>query len=249
MGMKAIILCAGYAMRMHPITMNFPKSLLSIDDKEIVSHLVEHLESSKKVDSVHIITNSKFHKYFKLWADASNFLIPVSIIDDNTTSNAERLGAVGDLNYAIKAGAIDDDIIVLAGDNLVSFDMKEFIEFFENMKKPIIAVHDLKDKELISKKKGCVVVGDNNKVVHFEEKPAKPRSTITAPPFYIYPKLVLPLIQKYLDEGNNPDAPGHFLEWLHKVVDVHAFHIAEQYDIGTVESNNKVNSMFDISLE
>ncbi len=240
--MQAIILCAGYATRLYPITVNFPKPLLTVARKEISTHLIEALEATGKVDKINIITNSKFYPHFKIWAGSCNQC--VNIIDDKTNSEEKRLGAIGDLRFAIESANIDDDIIVLAGDNLVSFNLMKFIKFFEEKQAPIMAAYDIEDKKLIAKKKGCVLMNDKNKIIDFEEKPKEPKSTLACPPFYIYPKSSLKLIKEYLDQGNNPDAPGSFVEWLHKKQDIFVFEIQNQYEIGSVESYNQVNNIF-----
>jgi len=244
--MKAIVLCASYATRLYPITKNFPKPLLKIAGKEIITYLVDQLNKTGLIDHIYVVVNSKFHKFFKIWVNSVDSNVPITIYDDMTSSNDDRLGAIGDLNFALNKGQINDDIIVLPGDNLYQFDIKELIDFFYEKKSAVIAAHDMKDIEKLSKKFSSVDFDKNGRVNYFEEKPENPKTSMTCPAFYIFPKNFSSKIIDYLAEGNNPDAPGYLIKWLYKKEEVYAFLVKEgRYDIGNIESYNKTNKIFE----
>jgi len=243
--MKAIILCAGYGTRLYPITKNFPKSLLLVARKEIISYLVEKLNIKKQVDHIYIAVNSKFFYFFKNWDGHVKSNIPISIIDNKTTHDEEKLGSIGDLQYVIENAHIKDDVLVLPGDNLYEFDISELVDFFHKKKAPVIAAYDMKDKEKIKNNFSSLDFDSKGKVTYFEEKPKNPRTSITCPAFYIYPKDFLGKVKEYLEAGNNPDAPGHFVEWAYKDNPIYAYLVKEdRYDIGTIDSYNETNKIF-----
>jgi glucose-1-phosphate thymidylyltransferase len=244
--MKAIILCAGYATRLYPITKNFPKPLLTIARKEIITHLVEKINEIKIIDQIYVVVNSKFYIFFKNWADYLNNTKPITIIDDKTTDNENRLGAIGDLNYVINKAMIRDDILVLPGDNLYEFDINNLIEYFIRKRSPVIAAYDMKNIDKIRNTFSSVAFDNEGRVTYFEEKPENPKSTFTCPAFYIYPKDFIPKIYDYLFEKNNPDAPGNLIKWAYPKETIYAYHVKEdRYDIGNIESYNETNKIFE----
>ncbi|WP_440898019.1 nucleotidyltransferase family protein [Amphibacillus sp. Q70] len=242
--MKAIILAAGYATRLYPLTKNKAKPLLELSGKPILDHIMEKLERVSVIDQVFIVTNEKFAKSFSEWSQLYQGNKIATVINDHTTSNDNRLGAIADIQYVIKKQKIEEDIMVLAGDNLFDFNLKDFVDFYQDMKSDCITVHELNDFNELQKT-GVVEVDRNFLVTSFEEKPEKPKSNLAGPPFYIYQSETLPLIAQYLDQGNNPDAPGHFIPWLigHKAVYAYKFE-GLRYDIGTIESYRKAQKLF-----
>jgi len=242
---NAIVLAAGYATRLYPITVNFPKPLLTVARKEIMTRLIEKIEETN-IDEISIITNARFYSIFESWKGNQNSRIPIHIINDLTTSNETRLGAVGDLNYAINKGSIDDDLLVIPGDNIFDFSFNTLIEFFIQKQAPVIAVSDMKNKDAIKKRYSSVVLDGKGKVISFEEKPENPKSTLTCPAFFILPRDHLELVSEYLYQGHNPDAPGHFLQWLCSAMPVYGLLLQEKrYDIGNIESYNEANKLFE----
>ena len=233
--MKGILLAAGYATRLFPLTENFPKPLLPINGKPMINYIIKKIEDLG-VDEVHVVTNSRFYEHFTKWAETYNGASKVVIVNDKTTSNDDRLGAIGDIQYTIEQGNIDEDIVVIGGDNLFKFTLDNAHQLFNEKRKTTIVAYDVKDIEL-AKKYGVIEVDENNKVVSFEEKPSQPKSTLCAICVYFYPKEILPRIKEYLDAGNNKDAPGNLPAWLVKNDEVYGIGYDESwYDIGGFES-------------
>jgi glucose-1-phosphate thymidylyltransferase len=239
----AIVLAAGYGTRLHPLTLNKPKPLLEVAGKPMIEHIISKLEELDVINKIYIVTNDKFEQNFKKWLHNFNAEKPIEIINDGTKSNEDRLGALGDVHHVITIKKIDNDLIVIAGDNLFEFSLLDVINLFEKKESDIVVLYDVKDFEL-AKHYGVVDVKDNI-VTHFEEKPISPKSTLVSTGIYVFPKKTLQLIKKYIGQGNNPDKSGSFIEWLHKRDDVYAY-ITERawYDIGNLEQLEKADKHF-----
>lgn len=234
--MKCILLAAGYATRLYPLTENMPKALLKLGDKTILDMVIEKIDEVGEVDDIYIVTNAKFYENFAGWAESYTGPKKVKVLNDNTTSNDNRLGAIGDLKFVIDKENIDDEILVMASDNIFGFPLTDFTNAYAEKKSDMICAHKIENKAELHTM-GVVELDSNNKVISFEEKPESPRSDLGVPPFYLYKRETLALIDKYLAEGNNPDAPGHFVPWLITQTDVYAYVFdATRIDIGTVES-------------
>src|SRR5690554_726827 len=243
--MKCIILAAGYATRLYPLTKNKPKPLLKVGDKAILEHLLINLGKVKEADRVYIVTNQKFYNHFTNWVRSYTYQKEIKVVNDGTTSNEDRLGAIADLFYVLTQEKIRDDILVMAGDNLFSFELSEFVRFQKKVKADCITCHQWDDIEEL-KKTGVIEIDDNKKVFSFVEKPAHPKSKLAVPPVYIYKKETIPLLGQYLEEGHNPDAPGNFIPWLIKKKHVYAYQFAGyRYDIGTIDSYKKVQAVYE----
>jgi len=228
--MKAIILCAGYATRLYPLTINTPKPLLDITGKPMIEHILLKLYEINNLSEIFIVTNNKFCTHFNKWLKNYKTDIKIKIINDNTNSNEDRLGAVGDINLVIKKENINEDVIVIGGDNLFELSLKEFIGFAEN--KPAIASHDINNLEL-AKQLGILSIDQNNKITNFEEKPENPKSTLAATCIYFLPLDIVKMIEQYVKKGNPTDKPGHFIQWLYKKTEVYSFVTKEKwFDIG-----------------
>ena len=242
--MKCLILAAGYATRLYPLTKSTPKPLLEVAGKSILERLLDKISVIGKIDHVYIVTNSRFSHAFKEWAGKYIYNKPITVIDDGTTSNENRLGAIGDIQYVIEDAKIDDDLMILAGDNLFEFDLRDFEQFFTDKNADVITAYEVNDVNL-RRRVGIVELNSSARVLSFEEKPQEPRSPWGVPALYIYRQDTLPLIEKYLQEGNNPDAPGHFIPWLIKHKPVFAFQFKGQWhDIGTLESYKEAQVVF-----
>lgn len=242
--MKCIILAAGYATRLYPLTKNKAKPLLEIAGKPILNHIIEKVEKIELIDHVFIVTNEKFTPSFQDWSLRYKGDKQITIVNDHTTTNDNRLGAIADMQYVLDHHDVKDDLLVLAGDNLFEFELKDFVTFFEKVDADCITVHELDDVEEM-KQTGIVVIDEDKQVRSFIEKPEEPASNLAAPPFYLYKKKTLPLVNQYLIEGNNPDAPGNFIPWLiqHKSVFAYQFE-GKRYDIGTIESYERAQKLF-----
>ncbi len=245
--MKAIILAAGYATRLYPLTQNFPKPLLKVGGRTILDHLVNQLKNISDIDGTYVVTNRRFYGHFADWARANRAIktgVETEILDDGTTSNDNRLGAVGDIQFAIEARDITDDVLILAADNILLFSLQKLVNIFKSNPVSHIAVRHNSDYD-DRKRRGNVLLDEDNRVVQFIEKPDRPISEWSASPVYIYPASILPRFKEYIANGGNPDAPGHFLEWLHTCETVYAYDIeGGVLDIGNRESLADARAFF-----
>lgn len=240
--MKCLILAAGYATRLYPLTENFPKPLLKVKDKAILDYLIEDIDSLKIVDEFVVISNSKFYKIFKDWADKKEQ--NVIVLDDGTSSNETRLGAVKDIEFAIDKLSINDEILVIAGDNLLDFSLTKFIKYAkEKDATSIMRYYEPSTEKL--KKCGVATVDETDKVIKLVEKPENPESHYACPPFYYYPARDVKLVKKGIEEGCKTDAPGSFIAWLSTKTTVYAMEMpGSRYDIGNLESYEKVQKEY-----
>ncbi|MDR1317939.1 MAG: response regulator [Spirochaetales bacterium] len=243
--MKALILAAGYATRMYPLTRDIPKPLLDISGRTILDRLLDKLEKALEIDECIIVSNAKFYNQFQEWAGSRRFPRPLVILSDGSASNDERLGAVADIRFCIHEKKIDDDLMVLAGDNLFDFELSCFAAFFRSNGHDCIATHKLDNREQLQRT-GVIEVDAEWNVLSFEEKPAEPKTSFAVPPFYIYRRDTLPLFDTYLEEGQNADAPGNFIPWLIKKKPVAAFFFTgRRYDVGSLETYETIRKTFD----
>lgn len=241
--MDAIILAGGYATRLYPLTENTPKPLLNVAGKPIIEYIIKKLEQIDLVNKIYIVTNDKFEQHFKKWLSNFDAERPIEVVNDGTKSNEDRLGALGDVHYVINLKNLDNDIIVIAGDNLFEVPLADVVNFFRKRKSNIIVLHDVRDFEL-AKNYGIVEIS-NNIVVNFEEKPASPKSTLASTGIYLFPKRTISLIKKYIAQGNNSDRTGIFIEWLHKRDIVYSYVTDKKwYDIGSIEQLEKANKYY-----
>jgi len=243
--MKCIILAAGYATRLYPLTENFPKPLLKIKNKTIIDWLIDDIETSNKIDEYIIISNHKFVEHFIKWKEEKVIDTKITIIDDGTIDNDNRLGAVADINLAIQSLSLDDDLLVIAGDNVLDFSLNNFINYFEIKNTTCIMRYYESDINKI-KKSASVKFDENDLVLEMVEKPSNPESNFCVPPFYIYCRKDVEMVDKALNNGCNPDAPGSFINWLYDKSDVHTMEMpGKRYDIGNIESYNLVNDIYE----
>ena len=245
--MNVLILAAGYATRLYPLTRNKAKPLLEIAGKPMIERLVDHLASVPGLQTVFIVTNNKFAADFQDWANRYQERQPkirFQIINDGSTSDEDKLGAIGDINLVLtRENLSEDDLLVIAGDNLFSEPLTEFVEFAKTTE-ATVALFDVGSLEAI-KKYASVTVDREAVITEFVEKPPEPKSTMAAIALYYYSRAVLPLFKTYLAEGNNPDQPGRFLQWLYPRKPVKTFPIKGLWlDIGSKETLEKANQIF-----
>lgn len=238
--MKCLILAAGYATRLYPLTENFPKPLLSVAGKTILDRLLEGLGDTE-IDEFVVISNHKFVDHFSAWAKSHR---KVTVVDDGTCTNEERLGAVRDLEFTVKTLGIDEDILVVAGDNVLDFPLSTFVKFAVSKGTSCVMCHE--ENDLKRKQKTAIITVDNaNRITSYEEKPSVPRGNLAVPPFYYYTAADIGCISEALETGCNPDAPGSFAAWLRGRVPIHAFFMpGRRYDIGDMESYKSVSCLF-----
>ena len=241
--MKAVILAAGYATRLYPLTLNRPKALLDVAGRPMVEHLLERLGEVEGLDGIYLVTNSKFADAFREWA-AGWEGADVQIVDDGTVDEETKLGAIGDLELTIREAGIDDDLMVLAGDNLFSESLAPFGDFVAAKGGPVLGVYDVGDLEAI-RRYNAIELDEDDRLTFFEEKPAEPRSTLTGIALYFYPRDSLGLVREYLEAGNNADQPGRLVQWLYPRVPVYAWRVPGRwYDIGSAETLAEADAAF-----
>ena len=241
--MKALILAAGYATRLYPLTLDRPKALLHVGGKPMLDHLMEQLEQVEGLDEVYVVTNSKFAGAFREWAAARSGL-PLRIIDDGTVDDDSKLGAIGDLDLTIREAELDDDLIVLAGDNLFSESIAPFPVFALGKGGPALGVYDVGDLDTI-RRYSVIELDDDDRVTRLEEKPERPRSTLAGIALYFYPRSALRYVREYLEDGNNPDQPGRLVQWLYPRTAVYGWRVPGRwFDVGSKETLAEADRAF-----
>ena len=256
--MKCLILAAGYATRLYPLTENFPKPLLAVGEKTILDWLVDDIVTIGAIDEFVVISNHKFARHFEDWAKEKEFLLGQSpeasnaafgapkftVVDDGTSTNETRLGAVRDIQYAVDKLHISDDMLVIAGDNILDFSFAGFLKFAKEKGTSCVMCHE--ENELAKQQKTAIITKDENDLINsYEEKPREPKGNLAVPPFYFYRAEDAARIPEALENGCNADAPGSFAAWLSRKTNVHAWVMpGKRYDIGDVKSYEYVKSVF-----
>jgi glucose-1-phosphate thymidylyltransferase len=244
--MKCLLLGAGYATRLYPLTKDRPKPLLPVAGVPILQRLCEQVLKVRAVDHVYLVTNHRFAPQYYHWLrdyqSQRALPVPLEIFDDLSTSPEDRLGAIGDIDFVVRNAKIDDDLLVLAGDNLFQFPLQGFVDAVP-AGGTAVCLKDLKSKKLVSLY-GAVEVDRKGRVTDFEEKPPRPRTTLVSIGVYLFGRAHLPLFRQYLEEGCRKDAPGFYLQWLHPKVEVRGHVVdGEWFDIGDIDSYNLANEM------
>ena len=230
--MKALILAAGYATRLRPLTDTWAKELLPLGGRPIIDRILDAVDAVDEVEEVHVVTNARKAPAFRAWAEGRD----VVVHDDRTSSNDDRLGAIGDMQFVVAAAGIDDHLLVIAGDNLFAFDLRDYVEFWRGKgRASAVAVRDVGSRELASHY-GVVALDGEGRVTEFVEKPADPQSTLAAIATYLYHREHVPLIRDYLASGESADQPGRFAAWLQQREPVYGWVFdSTWYDIGNHE--------------
>lgn len=242
--MKNIVIAAGYATRLGELTRNFPKPLLKIGESTILGRMLDDIDRIDDITEHIIVTNHKFAHIFEQWAAEQNYQKPVTIVDDGTETNETRLGAVCDLLYAMKQYAIDEDLLVVAADNLLFFSFQEFVDFAKEKQTSCIMCHEQPSIEKLQRT-GVVVLDDNMKVLEMAEKPQKPKTHWAVPPFYIYLKKDLDLVRHSVENGCGKDAPGNLAHYMVEKTVMHAWPMsAGRFDIGSLDTYKEACEKF-----
>ncbi len=234
--MKAIILAAGYATRLYPLTENTPKPLIQVQGKPIIDYIVEKLQQAS-IDDIIVVTNDKFYRHFQEWSHGR-----YTVVNDGTLTNETRLGAIGDINHVVTTQGIDDDLLVIAGDNLFSFDITDFVGFFRRKDSTIVAVYDTQNPALIANRLGCVEVDNDNKILGFEEKPEQPKTTLAATACYLFPRKHLHYVKEAMQR--HTDRPGELVKFISERESAYGYRFTGYwFDIGTHDEYARVNKV------
>ena len=232
--MKCILLCAGYATRLYPLTLDRPKPLLPVAGKPMIEHILDKIKDIEDIDEILIVTNNKFFNNFRSWKRKYSFSKPIKILNDNTNSNDDRLGAVGDIHHVIEKEGIEENILVIGGDNIFKFDLKEMFGYFRQKNESVIALYDIKDKSSAAERLGVVELDENNMITNFEEKPKEPKTSLVSTACYILSEHDVELLKKSFSEGKKHDNIGEFIKILIDHKDVYGLIFEEKwFDIGT----------------
>jgi glucose-1-phosphate thymidylyltransferase len=245
--MNVLILAAGYATRLYPLTLNKAKPLLEVAGKPMIEWVLDNLAPVPDLERIYVVTNSKFAKDFQEWSASYRSRHPkmnLKIINDGSNSDSDKLGAIGDINLVIsREQLIDHDLIVVAGDNLFSEPLTGFVESARGSK-AMLAIYDVGDLEAI-KKYSNITINEDGIITHFEEKPSQPQNTLTGIALYYYSRETIPLFTTYTAAGNNPDQPGFFIQWLYQRTPVKTYQIkGTWFDIGSKETLEEANEIF-----
>lgn len=242
--MKNIVIAAGYATRLGELTRNFPKPLLQIGGSTILGRMLDDIDRIPDIDEHIIITNHRFAPIFEDWAGQQSYTKPVTIVDDGTSSNETRLGAVCDLLYAMDKLSIDDDLLVVAADNILMFSFQEFVDFAKSKGTSCIMCHEQPSIERLQRT-GVVVLDEDNRVLNMEEKPQVPKSHWAVPPFYIYLRKDLDLVRGSVENGCGKDAPGNLAHYMVDNTIMHAWPMsAGRFDIGSLDSYEEAKRIY-----
>ena len=242
--MKNIVIAAGYATRLGELTKDFPKPLLKIGSTTILGRMLDDIDPISDITEHIIVTNHKFIGIFKKWAMEQHYSKPITIVDDGTKTNETRLGAVCDLLLAIEKLDIDDDILVVAADNLLFFSFKDFIQFAKEKLASCLMCHEQSDIEKL-RRTGVIMVDDRMKVIDMEEKPEHPKSNLAVPPFYIYLRKDLDLVRNSIADGCGNDAPGNLANYMVKKTDMYAWPMnGGRFDIGSMDTYKRACELF-----
>jgi glucose-1-phosphate thymidylyltransferase len=246
--MNVLILAAGYATRLYPLTLNKAKPLLDVAGKPILEWVLDNLAPVPGLGTIFIVTNNKFAADFQAWADGYSGKHPqlqFKIINDGSNNDDDKMGAIGDINLVLtrEPEVASDDLLIVAGDNLFSEPLSEFVRRAKQTE-ATVALYDVGDVEQM-KKYAAVTIDQNGVITHFEEKPKEPKTTLAAIALYFYSREILPLFTTYIAAGNNPDQPGRFLQWLYTRKPVNTFLVTGKWlDIGSKETLEQANKEF-----
>jgi glucose-1-phosphate thymidylyltransferase len=242
--MKVLILAAGYGTRLYPLTKSMPKALLDVNGRPMVEHILDKIRGIREIEEIYIVSNAKFYNKFEEWKANYKSQKPITLLNNGTTDDSNKLGAIRDIKFAIDLKEAADDLLIVAGDNLFDFELKNFSDFFKEKKSFCIGLFGIEDLSM-AHKYGNVKLDEEKTIVDFVEKPPKALSNLAAMCLYIFPKRGISVLNNYLEEGNNPDAVGYFIQWLVKRDKVYGYQFDGKWlDIGDMNSYNKAKEEF-----
>ena len=243
--MKTIILGAGYGTRLYPLTKDTPKPLLAVAGKPILEHILERVSQVAAVDHVFLVSNDRFAGHFETWRQSFSWGNPIDVLNDGTTTNDNRLGAVGDIYFALQQKDIRDEVLVVGGDNLFEFDLNKAWTFFREKGASIVGLYDMIDKAKVAGLYGVVSIDESSKITGFEEKPKEPKSALISTAVYFLTVRDLEILRSYIEEGQRADNLGDFVRYLIEHRDVYGYVFRENwFDIGSFEQYEEANAYF-----
>ncbi len=247
--MKCIVLCAGYATRLYPLTKDKPKHLLKVGNKAILDYVIEKLPM-KEIDHIYLITNNRFYPNFVAWKDELNLKLPITVINDHTMNNDDRLGSMGDVKYVLDQTKFNDDFLLISGDNLFNFSITPMLKpFFEG--KNVIALYDVKTKKE-ARKMGIPTLDSEGVIIELVEKPDDPEHTLSSIGIYFFHKEVISLLKQYVREGYSTDKVGEFISWLCHKIKLYSYRFNGPndvwFDIGTASQLKLANKVFSVGF-
>ena len=239
-----VVLAAGYATRLYPLTADFPKPLLRVGGRTLLDRLLAETDAIPAVTRHVIVTNHRFVHHFEQWRAQVRLTRPVEVLDDGSVSNETRLGAVRDLLLAVNSLDLQDDLLVAAADNVLDFPLEGFAGFFAERQASVLMCGYEPSVEALQRT-GVAVLDDDGRVLRLEEKPQVPSSHWAVPPFYIYARKDLPLICGALEGGCGSDAPGHLARYVAAHSAMYAWKMpGRRYDIGNMDSYSQADALF-----
>ena len=234
--MKAIILAAGYATRMHPLTENQPKALLPLGGRTVIDFIIDHINSLPEVEEIIVVSNHKFYTHFEKWAKTVKSSVPVSVLNDGSTSDADKIGSIGDIYFGVTQKNIEDDVLIIAGDNYLDYPLIEQYNYFKEKQNSVVCVLQMDDVDKL-KQFAVAILDADNKITDLEEKPQSPQSDIGVFATYFLTKESVNLLHSYVAEKQPMDPMGRLIEWLYKKVDFYAYVMnGNCYDLGTIDA-------------
>jgi len=241
--MQVIVLAAGYATRLYPLTKERPKPLLPVGGKLILDHIIEKIEALPDVERIYVVTNNRFYPNFLKWRRRRSDSDKIEIINDGTDSDETKLGAIGDMDFVIRNRDIKNDLLVIGGDNIFEFDLIEYDRMYRE-RGPVVGLYRTETLEEV-KKYNCIVLDENGRITSFEEKPRNPTTRLFAIALYYYDSRAIALLRDYLDNGGNPDAPGYYVQWLYRQMPVYGLAFdGKWFDIGDIDVYNEAQEYF-----
>ncbi len=243
--MKSIILAAGYGTRLYPLTKDCPKPLLPIAGKPIIEHIIANLDPVTQIREIFVVTNDRFHSHFHKWSNSFPSRFSLSVINDGTRSNEDRLGAIGDIHFTVQFANLDDDLLVIGGDNLFDFDLTRATEEFLRWRRSVVGLYDMKDPGKVARLYGVVSVDENSRVTRLDEKPENPESALISTAVYFLCREDVQELKRCIESGYNPDNAGDFIRYLASKKEVLA-HIFDGvwYDIGSYEQYKAADKQY-----
>ncbi len=245
--LDVILLAAGYSTRLYPLTRNFPKPLLEVAGKPIITNIIEKLENLEEIKNVYVVTNNRYYSHFIKWNEKLKTKLKIEIINDGTLHEQDKMGALGDIYFTINKKLIKGPLMIIGGDNLFDFQLSNIVSFFKEKNKDVVSVCKIEDQNRL-RQLGVVKLDEKNKIIFFKEKPEIPLSNFVVNCMYIYTHDTVKRLKEYIEQKNNPDQTGRFVEWLYTRKEIYGFHNKGRIiDVGTTESLEEARKEFTFS--